>query len=88
MRHRTHPPAARPHDHHDMHTAQDTQAPAPPPDEVQPHHLHGSYATAEAHAGEMHEASHRAATGHAGHEAHAAHGVDHTGHELMFRNRF
>jgi Cu2+-exporting ATPase len=36
----------------------------------------------------MHEASHRAATGHAGHEAHAAHGVDHTGHELMFRNRF
>ncbi|RIK26298.1 MAG: heavy metal translocating P-type ATPase, partial [Chloroflexi bacterium] len=54
----------------------------------QPRELHGDYATTAAHAGEMHEASHRAATGHAGHEAHAAHGVDHTGHELMFRNRF
>lgn len=78
-------PAAHEHtDHqHDTHTGHDALAETAPP-----HELHGDYATTAAHAGEMHEASHRAATGHAGHEAHAAHGVDHTGHELMFRNRF
>jgi Cu2+-exporting ATPase len=37
--------------------------------------MHGSAATAQAHAHEMHD-------------AHNAHGVDHSGHEVMFRNRF
>lgn len=31
------------------------------------------------------EAGHQAATGH---DQHGGHGVDHTGHELLFRNRF
>jgi P-type Cu2+ transporter len=84
----THPPAARKHDHHTMQATHDATTPTSPPDEAQPHNLHGNYATAEAHAQEVHEAGHRAATGHTVHEAHASHGVDHTGHELMFRNRF
>ncbi len=35
-----------------------------------------------------HAADHHVATGHAQPSAHASHGVDHSGHELMFRNRF
>jgi len=50
--------------------------------------MHGKYVTAEAYTEEIHEAGHRAATGRTQHDAHAGHGVDHTGHELMFRNRF
>ncbi len=53
---------------------------------VQPHDRHGDYATTEAHTAALHPASQQAGTGHAGHGA--AHGVDHTGHELLFRNRF
>jgi len=50
--------------------------------------MHGDDATAEAHGTAVHDANNRAATGHDQHGAHAGHGVDHTGHELMFRNRF
>ena len=42
---------------------------------------------ADAHAGHNGHAP-AASSEHGGHDAHAGHGVDHTGHELMFRNRF
>jgi Cu2+-exporting ATPase len=52
------------------------------------HHQH----THEQHAHhqeqhEMNEIDHSQA-GHGEHESHGGHGVDHTGHEIMFRNRF
>lgn len=59
---------------------------------AQPHAIHGNYVTAEAHTQAIHEVRHQAATGPADHNAHAGHRVDHrvghSGHELMFRNRF
>ncbi|MCE7980317.1 MAG: heavy metal translocating P-type ATPase [Caldilinea sp. CFX5] len=70
---------ARQHSHHAGHA---------PVTSAQPHTMHGDYATAAAHTQTIHEAGHQAATGRTGHDAHADHGVDHTGHELMFRNRF
>jgi P-type Cu2+ transporter len=81
-------PAAREHDPHTLHPTHDAQALAHPPEEGPPHKLHGSYATAEAHTQGVQEAGHQAKTGHGEPGAHTGHGVDHTGHEMMFRNRF
>lgn len=75
----------RQHSHQTGHEHETEQAPMA---SAQPHTMHGDYATAEAHIQELHEAGHQTATGHDQHGAHAGHGVDHTGHELMFRNRF
>lgn len=91
--HTAHHPPAPPlaatdaHEHH-THGTPTAQPVSPSVPSVPPHTMHGSYATAEAHAAEIHAAGHPAATGHTQHGAHASHGVDHTGHELMFRNRF
>lgn len=75
--------------------------PIPPPDHVHdkpqaqedsPDKMHGDYATAEAHTQAIHQASHAAATGHSQQDTHDGHGanhsIDHSGHELLFRNRF
>lgn len=76
------------HDHLDTHGEHNPQRISPSLSAVQPHNMHGKYVTAEAYTEEIHEAGHRAATGRTQHDAHAGHGVDHTGHELMFRSRF
>ena len=52
---------------------------------IAPDHAHHGH---DAQLEERHEAGHGAMTGPGAQSAHAAHGVDHTGHELMFRNRF
>jgi P-type Cu2+ transporter len=92
--HTDHHPPAPPtaavgeHEHLDPHGEPNPQRISPSSSAVQPHNMHGESATAAAYTDEIHEAGHRAATDHAHHDAHAGHGVDHTGHELMFRNRF
>jgi len=76
------------HDHHDTHDQHVVQTHNPPAPSALPHASHGNDATAEAHGTAVHDANNRAATGHDQHGTHASHGIDHTGHELMFRNRF
>ena len=76
------------HDHHDTHDQHVVQTHNPPAPSALPHAMHGDDATAEAHGTAVHDANNRAATGHDQHGTHAGHGIDHTGHELMFRNRF
>jgi hypothetical protein len=52
------------------------------------HSIHeiSDHAAHDTHAGNVMPAS--TGMGHAGHSAHTGHGVDHTGHEKMFRDRF
>lgn len=66
-----------PHEHQ---MADHQETPRTPAEPCSDHPMHGDAATAVA--------QHQAATGHSQHDTHAGHGVDHTGHELLFRNRF
>jgi Cu2+-exporting ATPase len=78
------------HQHHTGHehsTTQEAVHPTHPPEAHAGHGApvhgaskHGDVVTVQAHAELEH--AHKATTGHGGH------GVDHTGHELLFRNRF
>ncbi|MCB9099964.1 MAG: copper-translocating P-type ATPase [Anaerolineales bacterium] len=55
------------------------------------HAGHDDHATPSAHhnqAGHSASAAHDNHSSHQAHAGHGGHGVDHTGHELMFRNRF
>jgi len=64
--------AHREHEHHHPHAEQDES----PPGEAMDHAAHGR------------DVEHAEHGPHGDHARHAGHGVDHTGHEIMFRNRF
>ncbi len=78
------------HEHeHQRHTMPDAEQGATPPEERHPHHheTHLEGNSTAAHEGE-HEHHHEQSHDKAAHDGHEGHGVDHTGHEAMFRTRF
>ncbi len=57
--------------------------------EAHAEHAHpADHTMPDEHAGHAMPAEHAEHDEHAGHDGHEGHGVDHTGHEIMFRNRF